>query len=47
MLLQHRLDVVGDLEGRFSLGLDLVYGNAIGQLDQGEAFRPVDVEYTL
>jgi hypothetical protein len=45
--LQHRLDIVRNLEGRFGFGFDLVDRDAVGQLDEREAFSPIDVENTL
>lgn len=45
--LQHGLQVVGDLEGRLRLGLDLVDRDAVGDLDEGEPVREVDVKDTL
>lgn len=47
MRLKHRLEVVGNLERRLSLALDLVDGDAVGNLDQSQASSEVDVKDTL
>jgi hypothetical protein len=40
----HGLEVLGHLEWCFGLALDLVDGDAVGDLDQGQAVGEVDVE---
>jgi len=45
--LEHGLEVVGNAEGSLSLGLDLVNGDAVGDLDEGKAVGEVDVEDAL
>ena len=47
IFLQHRLQVVGDLERRTGLGLDLLNRNTIGELDEGQALGRFDVKYAL
>jgi hypothetical protein len=46
-LLQHRLDLIRDLERRLSLALDLVNRNTIRQLDQRQPISEVDIKNTL
>ena len=45
--LEHRLEVIGNLEGSIGLGLDLVDGYAVGDLDKGEAVSEIDVKDAL
>lgn len=45
--LQHGLEVLSHLEGSLGLGLDLVDGDAVGDLNQGQAVSEVDVKDTL
>jgi hypothetical protein len=45
--LKHRLDLVGDFERRLGLGFDLIDSDTVGEFDQGEAVREVDVEDAL
>lgn len=45
--LQHGLEVLGDSEGSFRLGLDLVDGDAVCDLDEGHAVGKVDVKDSL
>ncbi len=45
--LQHRLDVVGNLEWSFGLGFDVVDCDPVGEFDQGESVREIDVEDAL
>lgn len=45
--LQHGLQVLGHGEGSFRLALDLVDGDAIGDLDKGQAVGKVNVKDTL
>lgn len=40
----HGLEVLGDLEGSGSLAANLLDGNALGVLDQGQALGGADVE---
>jgi hypothetical protein len=40
----HRLEVLGDLEGSGSLTADLLNGDALGVLDQGQTLGGADVE---
>lgn len=40
----HRLEVLGDLEGSGSLAADLLNGDALGVLDQGQTLGGADVE---
>lgn len=47
LCLQHGLEIVGNMEGRLGLALDLVDRHAIGNLDQGQAVSKVDIEHTL
>ena len=42
--LQHGLQVIGNLEGGLGLGLDLLDGDAVGNLNQSEAVGEVHVE---
>lgn len=44
--LQHGLQVVGDLEGSIGLGLDLVDGDTVGDLNKSQAAGSVNVEDT-
>lgn len=44
---KHGLKVLSNQEGSLGLGLDLLDGDAISDLDQGEAVGEVDVEDTL
>ena len=41
---QHRLHVIRNIERSFRLGLDLVNGDTISKLNQGQALGEVDVE---
>jgi hypothetical protein len=45
--LLHWDQFVGDQERRAGFGLDLIDGDALGVLDQGETRDGVDVEYSL
>lgn len=45
--LQHGLEVLSHGEGSLGLGLDLVDGDAVGDLNQGQAVSEVDVKDTL
>ncbi len=45
--LQHGFEILGHVEGRLGLALDLVDGDAVGDLDQGQAVGKVDVEHAL
>jgi hypothetical protein len=42
--LQHRLQVIGDLEGSLGLSLDLLDGNTVGDLNEGQTVGEVNVE---
>ena len=44
---QHRLQIIGHLEGCFRLALDLVYSHTLRVLNQRQAVGKVDVEYSL
>lgn len=44
--LQHGLQVIGNLEGSLSLGLDLLDGDAVGDLDEGQTVGKVNIEDT-
>lgn len=44
-ILQHGLQVISDLERSLGLGLHLLDGNAVGDLDQGQAVSEVDIEH--
>ena len=46
-LLQHRLQVVSDLEGSFGLFLNLVDGDAVGNLHKREALGKVYIKDAL
>lgn len=47
MYLEHGLDVVGNGKGSLGLGLDLVDGDAVCELDEGQAVGEVDIEDAL
>ena len=40
----HRLEILGDLEGSGSLAADLLNGDALDMLDQGQTLGSADVE---
>jgi hypothetical protein len=35
------------MERRFRLALDLLYGDTVGNLDEGQSLGEVDIKYTL
>lgn len=45
--LKHRLQVLRHMEGSLRFRLDLVYSNTIGNFNQRQALREVDVKDTL
>lgn len=47
VILQHWLKIISNLEGSLSLALDLVDGDAVSNLDEGETLAVVDVKDTL
>ncbi len=47
VLLQHGLEILGHVERRLRLALDLLDGDAISDLDESEAVSNVDVKDTL
>ena len=44
--LQHGLQVIGNLEGSLGLGLDLLDGDTVGDLNEGQTVGEVNVENT-
>ena len=46
-LLQHRLEVISDLEGGIGLSLDLIDSYAVGDLDECKTVSEVDVKDAL
>ena len=45
--LEHRLEVIGNLEGGIGLGLDLIDSYAVGDLDECKTVSEVDVKDAL
>jgi len=45
--LQHRLDLIGNLERSAGLRLDFIYRHTVGKFDEGETLSKVNIEHAL